>query len=320
MAAADAICNVMDVTGAAVQFGVPYSWWGRPNIERFNALFEQRTGHRLPSTLGSNPGDTRKDDPVQKALDFDIRIEDIVATFGEFCRDHNLRHAGTPTHGQSIIRIIESKLADPSSGVFAKPLPRFSHEDWTIFAHVRVSTVRGNPGVGRGPYIQIGPCKYHSKTLTPRFDLVGKRVFVLIHRRNANVAIAISMDTYQSLGYLNPERLWLRCPVPLEMRSVLAKFVKRARPRGGSTDPFGAYVEHLQKCSSSENPGQVALELANLKQQHDLMVQVPVPKEASDEKSSFREPPRLSVVQVSRKPAVVPFLAGSRRPNARSGR
>ena len=169
--------NVMDVIGCAVQFGIPHRWWVRPHVERFNDIFERRTGLRLPSTLGSHHKDTnRADDPAAVAKALDIRAEDVVATLGEFCRTHNTSHSGTATRGQTIQHIVETLIGDPASGVFVRPLPLSSFPDWSLFAHAELVTVRGNPATGIRPYIQTAQCKYRSPVLAKRWDLLGKKV------------------------------------------------------------------------------------------------------------------------------------------------
>lgn len=116
MTCKDSIANTMDVTGCMFQLGPVYAWWIRSKIERFNRYFEERTGHRLPSSMGRGPSDPLRDKPVKHALGFDINVEDVIQTLGAFIREHNSCYAGKPTHGQTLEHIIRTKLEDRGSG------------------------------------------------------------------------------------------------------------------------------------------------------------------------------------------------------------
>ena len=266
--AQDVVMNIMDVVGCMVVFGQAGSWWARPNIERFNGILERRTGHRLPNTYASHHKDPqRAKNPVGVSEVLDIRAEDLVATLGEFCRSYNAEHSGRATHGQTIQHVVETLLANPASGVFARPLPRSNFSRWTLLAHKELATVRGNCKSGVRPYIQVGLCRYTNMGLSHRFDLIGRQVIVSIHRRNANIAVASVRSTCEALGALIPESLWRSAPVPLSMRRMLARFAGRQRSRTRQSDPMGAYLKALrEKMGRGRNAGNVGLEAAKLSQ------------------------------------------------------
>ncbi|CAN7655969.1 hypothetical protein LJR034_005177 [Caballeronia sp. LjRoot34] len=292
----DSIGNTMDVTGCIFELGAVYSWWIRGKIERFNAHFERLTGHRLPSTLGTGPRDPMRDEPVRNALGFDVRLEQVVEAIDAFVEDHNRGYVGRPTHGQTIENIVRTNLNNPSSGVFARPLPKTGHDDWTLLANLRIATVRAYPSRGVAPHLVAANCRYKLEGHEHRFDLNKSLVYVAIYRPNANIAIAIVVATNEYLGYLTPERLWRRAPVSLWMRNKLSKFVKRARSRQGNQNPWDAYVDSIgKKVASGEATPTTVLEIAKLKQHQERVTRLEVPEQAAPDRVDPTDPPERSV-------------------------
>jgi hypothetical protein len=304
--AQDVTMNLMDVIGCMVVFGQAGNWWARPHIERLNGIFERRTGHRLPSTYGSHHKDVhRAKDPVGTAKALDVRVEDLVATLGEFCRSHNAEHSGIATHGQTIQHMVETLLANPASGVFVRPLPKSNYPAWTLFAHTQLAKVRGNRKAGVRPYIQAASCRYTNVALAQRFDLVGKQVVVSIHRRNANIAMAFVKSTHEPLGALIPQELWRNAPVPYAMRGMLCRFVGRQSSRTRRSDPMGAYLKALRETMGrGRGAGNVGLEAAKLSQ---AMARATDAEPKKDSLDSIAEPHPVRRTPRSRVP--VPGLA-----------
>ncbi|MEI5996276.1 hypothetical protein H3V53_03360 [Paraburkholderia bengalensis] len=266
----DSISNTMDVTGCMFQLGPVYAWWIRSKIERFNRHFEARTGHRLPSSMGRGPGDPLRDKPVKHALGFDIRVEDMVQALGAFIREHNSGYTGKPTHGQTLEHIIRTQLDDRGSGVFARPLPRTHHDDWTVLAHVEIATIYCSPKTGTAPFLNLAYCRYTLVGHENRFDLNKKKVFVAMYRPNANIALGIVKETNEFLGYLKPEAFWRRSPVPFRMRSRLGRYVKERREDERADGAMDKYLEDLgHTVASGEATSRTALDIVALKQQQE---------------------------------------------------
>ncbi|MFL9910464.1 hypothetical protein [Paraburkholderia sp. RL17-337-BIB-A] len=278
----DTISNIMDVIGCAIQLGPIAQWWTRALVENFFGIFTRKTGQQLPSSYGSSPLDPMRDKPVEMAQRMHIRIDDLVETYGDFMEEYNTRQPSKKTAGQTPVDMIRALLKDKTSGVFSQPLPDANGDSWTHMAHTVEASICGSKCGGklkalkRGtrPFIKIDNTIYTSPTLSRRFDLLGKRVIVFMHRKNANIACAITKDDHEYLGRLVPDKDARRFPLPVYLRKRVNSFVRRQRHALARPGNTRIYVEERVKAMrSTENHGggREGLSLAHLYQKIEQM-------------------------------------------------
>jgi len=203
--AKDVTNNVMSVLGCALHFGPSRSWWVRPLIERIFKTLTNRGLQRMPSTLGSNTQDVRKDQPDAKAIRYRVMVSDLLAVISSEIHQFNTEgRAGE--HEASPLDVMRAALAHPDSPYMPQPLPLDKRQDWMLFAHVesiRITRERN----GARPCVRVSAieCLYRNPHLAESDWLVGKRLLVCINRRDVRQAVGVLEDTGISIGELIAE-------------------------------------------------------------------------------------------------------------------
>ncbi|ANB72757.1 hypothetical protein AYM40_10575 [Paraburkholderia phytofirmans OLGA172] len=298
--ALDCVSNIMDVVGCAITFGAPGNWWARPMIENFFGIFTRKTGQQLPSSFGTGPRDPMREEPIETAHRLHISYFDLVDTFEEFIEQYNRRQPSKKTSGQTPVDMIKALLNNKKSGVFPQPLPVENENSWCLLAHTVEATIRGSQKRGERPFIKIDKTVYTSPTMSKDFELVGKQAYVFIHRRNANIAIAITKDDQRYLGRLVPDRDARRHPLPVDMRKMLNAFLRKQRFDLATVGAVRIYVQSkTDEIRTSKGIGgrRASLKLADL---HQKIEQMAHDELASKADASLKEQPSQS--RISRPP------------------
>jgi len=230
--ARDVIDNVIDTIGCAVHFGPVKAWWGRDTIER---VFGQvtRTGlQRSPSTYGSNPGDTRKNDPNAQAEDLDIRLSDIVSAISHAIMLQNASRTAALLMG-SPLQALEAAMHNPESGFVPSPLPQNTSELPLLMYHVEVATVRGSIKKGERPFVKIAGWRYTNVRLANDFTLLGRHLRLYCSRRDVRVVYASVIETGEVIGNLEPPNRWREVRLDWRSRQLIwsAGAVERRKMR-----------------------------------------------------------------------------------------
>lgn len=204
--AKDVTNNIMDTLGCALHFGPSASWWVRPQIERIFETLTERGMQRMPSTLGTNPQDVRKDHPVDQAIRYRIMSSDLLAVIAsEIQRFNTEGHAGT--HHASPREVIQAAIAHDDSPYMPQPLPRNKGQDWALFAHVEdVRISRDQKGACPSARVSAIACRYSSSYLAENDWLVGKRILIHINRRDVSQAFGVLAETSANIGELKAEK------------------------------------------------------------------------------------------------------------------
>jgi putative transposase len=200
-AATEVVDNIIKTVGCAVNFGPVKAWWRRHPVERIFGKLTERGLKRLPSTFGSGPKDTRRSEPLQKAVQFEITIRNLLDVIYGCIREHN-EEGNEGTSFTSPMGAVRHGLESSEQGVFLQPLPRGAQEDLRLLSHVEVVTVRGNRSNNIRPYVTLGRWKYSNPALASAYDLIGRRLIVYCDRRDVQVAHATVLETGEQLGAL----------------------------------------------------------------------------------------------------------------------
>jgi putative transposase len=199
--ATEVVDNIIRTVGCAVNFGPVKAWWRRPLVERIFGKLSERGLKRLPSTLGSGPKDTRRDQPVEKAMKFEITIRDLIDVIHACIREHNEQTNEGITFATPL-GALKHSLEKLDSGFFLQPLPRAAQQDLKLLAHLEIVTVRGNREKNIRPYVTLGRWRYTNPTLASSYGLIGRQLAVYCNRRDVQVAHATVLDTGEQLGAL----------------------------------------------------------------------------------------------------------------------
>lgn len=200
-AATEVVDNIIKTVGCAVNFGPVKAWWRRHPVERIFGKLTERGLKRLPSTFGSGPKDPRRTAPLEKAVQFEIEIRDLLDVINVCIREHN-EEANEGTSFTSPMEALRHSLKSVEQGVFLQPLPRGAQEDPRLLSHVEVATVRGSRTKNVRPYVTLGRWRYTNLALASAYELIGRQLIVYCDRRDVQVASATVLDTGEQLGPL----------------------------------------------------------------------------------------------------------------------
>jgi hypothetical protein len=200
-AATGVVDNIINTVGCAINFGPVKAWWRRNLIERIFGELTQRGLQRMPSTFGSGPGDSRRSDPLGKAVKFEITIKDLLDVIHGEIREHNNKvdegiDFATP------MQSLSHQFSDPHSGVFRQPIPRAAQDDFRLMCRVETPFVLGDRSKNVRPYVLLGRWRYTSPTLANSYDLIGQQIVAYCSLRDVQVVHATVLSTGEQLGQL----------------------------------------------------------------------------------------------------------------------
>jgi len=241
-AAHEVVNNIMDTVGCAVNFGPVRAWWRRSLIESIFGILERKGLQRLPSTYGSSPQDTRKDDPNAKAIKFRISLNEVISVVYGCIREHNLAHT-EKLQWTSPIAAIQSALGRPGSGLFPQPLPRTVQNNPRLLMHIEEVTVRGNIKKNERPYFTTDRCTHTNEILANSYWLVGKKLLIYVDRRKCRNVYASVKETGEWLGKMIPESKWAKSECSWRDRKLINRSGIAARC---ATDFFDPVTELLE--------------------------------------------------------------------------
>jgi hypothetical protein len=200
-AATGVVDNIINTVGCAINFGPVKAWWRRHPIERIFGELTQRGLQRLPSTFGSGPNDTRRSNPLENAVKFEITIQDLLDVIHGCIREHN-DDTNEGIDFASPMKALQHSLRTPDSGVFLQPLPRDAQDDFRLLCHVEVVTVRGNRQTNVRPHVTLGRWKYTNAALANSYDLIDQQLVVYCDLRDVQIVHATVLATGEQLGAL----------------------------------------------------------------------------------------------------------------------
>jgi hypothetical protein len=221
--------NLIDVVGCAVNLGPVRKWWIRHEIE---ALFGKATRAALqasPSTYGSGPTDTKRNDPAGTALRLKIRLTDIVRAVEQEILSHNANRTEHLEMG-SPLATLQVALDNYESLYLPAPLPKpiCSPGGIPLLCYKTMTlTIRGNIKKGVRAYVKIGRWCYTNPRLASDFNLIDSNLKVYCSLRDARIVYASLCTTGEVIGQLSP---------PASKTNVAVSFRLRAKQFSNGAD------------------------------------------------------------------------------------
>lgn len=301
--AVDVVNNLIDTFGCAVNFGPVRAWWKRALIERINHLLTQRGLQQLPSTYGSDPQDTKKDNPNAAAFKFQISLDELIAvTYGAIAEYNTGKNEGLQYSSPKTV--IKAALDHPESGFFHQPLPINKQDDFLLLMHVEDAFVRGNLEKNVKPYFQMDRWKYTNDKLEQSFHLVGKVITTYTDRRLTRIVYATVKGAGEKLGLMRALAGNDESDLSWRDRKLLHKAGRFNRARDNEApSTLQASMKRLsqqlkQKKADKRKASKEALALAKLQQQSENVNHKRSPAGASaSEKSASNPIPKIPVQQ-----------------------
>ena len=216
----------------------------RPFIERFFGVLEENGYHRLPSTTGSNPKDTRRDDPEGKALMYHISLEHLEELTEVMLSNYN----GTPHSGigyRSPLEYLDYFIH--SDNILPRQVPNHQRRNLELLNVQTTRFVRGGRAQGRTPFINFEGVRYRNDILSRSYDLIGSKLTLIVDTTDVRSVKAI-LPNGAEFGVLTAQGIWGRVPHGLEMRKAILKLRhKNLIHYTESDDPIQVYMDYLSQ-------------------------------------------------------------------------
>ncbi len=240
----------------------------RPFIERFFQTLEENGYHRLPSTTGGNPRDSRRNNPEQKALEFDIELEHIEELTEVMLANYN----GEPHSGigyRSPIELLEYYIN--SNNILPRQIPVNQRSNLKLLDIKVTRIVRGSIASGKAPHINYEGGKYRNDVLARSPDLIGKKITLIIDPSDVRLITAF-LPNGAEFGVLAAQGAWSRSPHTLTMRKEILNLKnKKLIWYTQSDDPVQIYLDYLGKKSLKSKSSRGKLVTAQRTQKAKLL-------------------------------------------------
>lgn len=243
---ANSVTRVLtEVVGAGANAGPVDSPERRAFIERFFGLFEENGFHRLPSTLGNSPQDSRRFKPEKMAEKYKIRLEHIEDLIEVLIAEFN----GRPSIGngyRSPLERLQFFISQPD--VLIPKLDEDKRRRMHMFDYRIARTIRGNIKEGKRPYVQIDGARYTSDILSQQPELIGEKLTIYMDPQDGRFAHAYFTRNGEELGLLEAKGYWGRTPHTLEVRrTILAGKIRQFEHDIEKNDPIHDYLDQQAK-------------------------------------------------------------------------
>lgn len=239
-------------------------------LERVFQTIEERTGHRLPSTFGSGPEDTRRTDPEAMAIKYQITVDDLHQLLDvEIARYNATPHSGL--YNQSPLTYIRNAIA---SGVDVRKVFECERAGFDLNELEIWRPVHGNIAEGKRPYIQFEHIIYRNEVLSESASLINTEIKLRVRLSDLRVILAYLPDG-TSLGPLTAAGVWGIWPHSYTIRkllfssetlrhltfqdtqdpgdALLQEFARRAKKSKRAATMYAALLGELKKRKTGES-------------------------------------------------------------------
>ena len=267
---ADAVrMNLTRVIGCHINAGPVKTPQRRPFIERLFQTLEENGFHRLPSTTGSGPNDSRRDDPEATALRLNISYQHLVELVDVLIARYNAEpHSGLGN--RSPLEMLEYLIVN--QGCDIRTLPEHKRQDLALLNIRVVRCIRGDLKEGKCPYVEFEGVRYYNDLLRRSAELIGQKLSILVDPDDLRCVTAYLEDG-REFGVLTAHGLWGRTPHSLTVRKAINKLrLRKLIFYTDTDDPILVYMEYLnrQAATNKRAAGQSAKIQTTLRSVHPL--------------------------------------------------
>lgn len=234
--------NLSRVVGCHINAGPVKTPQRRPFIERIFQTFEENGFHRLPSTTGSGPNDSRRDDPEAAALRWNIAYQHLVELTDVLIARYNAEpHTGLGH--RSPLEMLEYLIVN--QGCEIRTVPEHKRQDLTLLNIRVVRCIRGDLKEGKCPYVEFEGVRYYNDILRRSPDLIGVKLSLLVNPDDLRCVTAY-LEGGREFGVLTAHGLWGRTPHSLTVRKAINKLrLRKLIFYTDTEDPILVYMDYL---------------------------------------------------------------------------
>lgn len=237
--------KLLRILNTALHFGAVATPETRGIVERFFKTIESSGFHRLPGTTGSNPKDSKRNNPEKQSAKYQISLEEIFELLEYLIAEYNTSsHAAL--ENQTPLQCMERKIRQ--GGLLPRKIAdkdKKQIETLTYYTEERI--LRGNYKTGTKPYITFKGVQYQSIDAALTMKYVNMPVIIEINPRDISY-IGLYSQNGEFLEKLVARGDWGRIPHTIQTREAA---LKRARNNKATNKHFtpdlSSYEEALKK-------------------------------------------------------------------------
>lgn len=241
-----ALSAVISTVGCAICYGAPRAWFARHLVERTFEKLTQAGPQNLPSTLGTGPKDTRKNDPDSQALRYRFLQDDVCDLIKSSARWLN-ETGDEGIFWATPVAALKAAMEAGARRYFPRPLPRARDEDNPLMWHTLLCTVEGNAAKGVAPCVRACRTRFRGPALSKAWHLVGRDVYLQIFRRDMRRARVLLANTGELVGNVRPEDKWMSVGVSWRDHALIQKFGQIKKRHERSPTPVHDFLDAKQE-------------------------------------------------------------------------
>lgn len=212
------------MAGCAINYGRVGRPERRPIVESLNKRLEATGFHRLPSTTGAGPKDSRRRDAEAKAVQHKVKLDALLDLIEAVIADHNAsRPAGN--QGRTPLELLRQYVADDVFGFLPPSLPPRLPGMPSLGLAIERLSVGGSLSRGDRAHIMLDRARYEAPWLSARTDLVGRDVIAHVDEDEVSSFKVYSLDG-SSLGTVQAAGVWADHPHSRETRRLINAAIK----------------------------------------------------------------------------------------------
>lgn len=205
--------------GCAFNYGPVGHWEHRAALERVMKTLELYGFQRLPSSTGSSPADSRRNNPVQQAINVGIDWEHLLDLIDVVVANYNATPNEAIGNRSPLSLLGDYVLTDPME-LLLRRLPAPSANQPALGINIQTREIRGSREEGRRPYVELDRVRYTNPVLASSMGLIGKKLRLHVCESNM-CSFEAFHESGESLGILTAQGPWGRTPHTREMRKIV---------------------------------------------------------------------------------------------------
>ncbi|WP_187389251.1 hypothetical protein [Acetobacterium wieringae] len=257
--AKDVISN-LERKGITINFGPVSMPVRRPIIERFFRTLEENGFHRMPSTVGSQPNDIKRDNAEKDAIAYKITLKEILEITEIVISEYNNRQSDS-LGGFSPLELMQQRI--DRGFLPSKYIPEDQRENFCLRSITITRKVQGDEKIGRRPYVNFEGYKYSGRPLSTSYLLVGDYVKLEVDPLDIRYIDAF-MSSGEPIGKLTINGKHFTKAISMKNNRSMKKSIKLNEIENlNSIDTVSDYADHLTKKAFKSK--KAATKLASLK-------------------------------------------------------
>ncbi|MFS0672581.1 MULTISPECIES: hypothetical protein [Ornithinibacillus] len=246
------------IVGCQVNTGPVGTPTRRPLIEKFFHLLEINGFQKLTTTTGSNLKDSKRQNPEEKAVKYEVTSDEIEQLLEVLITERN----GTPLQSLNGLTPLEAMQQRINRKMPYRKLDE-EYRDGYEFHTIEIERViRGSLKNGRRPHITYMGTKYRNEVLSGAFNLIGEKLTLVINIDDLRM-IKAYLPNGAELGILKATGKWYIHKHSLKLRKTILKLVREGQLKISLEEDNPIEVYHLYLKEKAKNNKSVRNQLAS---------------------------------------------------------